>query len=77
MIPNKVLVQVVIILVKITKNVATEKSIPWLKRIAIIVDSVIIIPEGRKDNEPKTNEVWYICPDKNNPRSMFTDIKIK
>lgn len=51
------LVQVVTNLVKITNNVAKEKSTPWLRRIAIMVDSVIIIPEGRNDNEPKTNDV--------------------
>ena len=56
--PKMVLVHVVTNLVKITNNVANEKSIPWLRRIAIIVDSVTTMPEGRNDNEPRTNDVW-------------------
>lgn len=57
MIPMIVPNHVVINLVKITNNDASEISTPWFMRIAIIVDSVTIIPEGRKEREPRTNEV--------------------
>ena len=54
-----------------------EIVIPLLFKMAIIVDSVTIIPEGRKEREPKIKEVKYICPERIIPKSIFNEIKIK
>ena len=53
-----------------------EIVIPLLFKMAIIVDSVTIIPEGRKEREPKIKEVKYICPERIIPKSIFNEIKI-
>ena len=56
-IPTRVPNHVVTSLITITDNEAKDKSMPWLRSNPIILDSVIINPDGRKVNEPNTNDV--------------------